>query len=299
MKRVWPITEDCVSFSCCLGLTKQAHTVLYLWSQDQDNSRLWSSLTEWRRSTILEPQTKISWHSVIFCLGRPKIPQCVCSLFYRTIAVKPLYKKRPKHNQTWSKQTHQSTIWQNTNTRSVLLKYSLLLSLGSIWIHTDHRHIGSHEGTIGTESDLVFGWDVSTCSGEWAVSSSHDAQTWRAIEMLPTCPPPLFPPLLLHFYSSILDSPSPHLPLMPPTIQGHLYACMYSWAGNKFKYVFYSHSHWYTVRRERQRQEKKKGRHSLHSVWTQAKSYSEASYTSTLLVLTFIIYYFIHLMMFV
>ncbi len=66
--------------------------------------------------------------------------------------------------------------------------------------------------------------------------------------MLPTCPPPLFPPLL-HFYSSILDSPSPHLPLMPPTIQGHLYACMYSWAGNKFKYVFYSHSHWYTVRR--------------------------------------------------
>ncbi len=132
--------------------TKQAHTVLYLWSQDQDNSRLWSSLTERRRSTILEPQTKISWHSVIFCLGRPKIPQCVCSLFYRTIAAKPLFKKRPKHNQTWSKQTHQSIIWQNTNTQSVLLK---IFSLAFPWVHLNTYGSQTNWLTWGNNSDRI------------------------------------------------------------------------------------------------------------------------------------------------
>ena len=81
------------------------------------------------------------------------------------------------------------------------------------------------------------------------IYKSSDGSTLPYLEVRSECPTPVrlphphrYPHSLSssYFYSCILDSPSPHWLCTPPTIQGHLYACMYSWAGIKFKYVFYS-----------------------------------------------------------
>lgn len=70
-----------------------------------------------------------------------------------------------------------------------------------------------------------------------------------------------------------------------------------------FKFTV-NNSHWYTANAGQEEREaetetaEKKGRHSVHSAWTPAKSHSQASYTSTPpFFFTFIIFFNLFILM--